>query len=38
MEVKVDNNIDAVITWVDSSDVVWQNQINQYLEKKNSWD
>ena len=37
MEAKVDNNIDAVITWVDSSDVVWQNQINQYLEKKIDW-
>ncbi len=29
--------IDAVITWVDSSDVVWQNKINQFLEKKIDW-
>ena len=26
--------IDAVITWVDSSDDVWKNKINQYLEIK----
>ncbi len=29
--------IDAVITWVDSSDEVWRNKINQYLEKKIDW-
>jgi hypothetical protein len=29
--------IDAVITWVDSSDDVWKNKINQYLEIK-KWD
>ncbi len=29
--------IDAVITWVDSSDAVWRNKINQYLEKKIDW-
>lgn len=29
--------IDAVITWVDSSDVVWRNKINEYLEKKIDW-
>jgi hypothetical protein len=26
--------VDAVITWVDSTDVVWQNNINKYLENK----
>lgn len=31
------NLIDAVITWVDSSDVVWQKKINQYLENKIDW-
>lgn len=30
-------DIDAVITWVDSSDVNWQNKINKYLEKKIDW-
>lgn len=30
--------IDAVITWVDSSDEVWRSKINQYLEKKIDWD
>ncbi|WP_428740411.1 Stealth CR1 domain-containing protein [Tenacibaculum sp.] len=30
--------IDAVITWVDSSDEVWRNKINQYLDKKIDWD
>ena len=29
--------IDAVITWVDGSDVNWQSKINQYLEKKIDW-
>lgn len=29
--------VDAVITWVDSADVVWQNNINKYLEKKIDW-
>lgn len=29
--------IDAVITWVDSSDEKWRNKINQYLEKKIDW-
>ena len=29
--------VDAVITWVDSSDVVWQNNINKYLENKIDW-
>jgi hypothetical protein len=29
--------VDAVITWVDSTDVVWQNNINKYLEKKIDW-
>lgn len=29
--------IDAVITWVDSSDEVWRAKINQYLEKKIDW-
>jgi hypothetical protein len=29
--------IDAVITWVDSSDSVWRNKINQFLEKKIDW-
>jgi hypothetical protein len=29
--------VDAVITWVDSSDVIWQNKINQYLESKIDW-
>ena len=27
-------DIDAVITWVDGNDPVWQNKINNYLEKK----
>lgn len=30
-------NIDAVITWVDSSDKAWRHKINQYLEKKIDW-
>lgn len=30
--------IDAVITWVDSSDEVWRSKINQYLDKKVNWD
>jgi hypothetical protein len=29
--------VDAVITWVDSTDVVWQNNINKYLENKIDW-
>ncbi|WGH76623.1 Stealth CR1 domain-containing protein [Tenacibaculum tangerinum] len=29
--------IDAVITWVDSSDELWRKKINQYLEKKIDW-
>lgn len=29
--------IDAVITWVDSSDDVWRNKINQYFKKKKGW-
>lgn len=29
--------IDAVITWVDSSDEVWRNKINKYLEQKIDW-
>lgn len=29
--------IDAVITWVDSSDEVWRNKINQHLDKKIDW-
>lgn len=29
--------IDAVITWVDSSDENWRNKINQYLENKIDW-
>ncbi len=29
--------VDAVITWVDSIDVVWQNNINNYLENKIDW-
>jgi hypothetical protein len=29
--------VDAVITWVDSTDVVWQNNINKYLENKVDW-
>lgn len=29
--------VDAVITWVDSSDVVWQDKINQHLERKIDW-
>ena len=29
--------VDAVITWVDSADVVWQNNINKYLENKIDW-
>ncbi|MCT4698890.1 stealth family protein [Tenacibaculum haliotis] len=29
--------IDAVLTWVDSSDEVWRNKINQYLDKKIDW-
>lgn len=37
MKGKKDITIDAVITWVDSSDTVWQNKINQYLEKKINW-
>ncbi|CAM1366212.1 conserved hypothetical protein [Tenacibaculum litoreum] len=32
-----DMQIDAVITWVDSSDEVWRNKINQYLDKKIDW-
>jgi hypothetical protein len=30
--------IDAVITWVDSSDKVWQQKINKYLQQKIDWD
>jgi hypothetical protein len=30
--------IDAVITWVNSSDGVWQQKINNYLQKKIDWD
>lgn len=26
--------IDAVITWVDSSDEIWRDKINQYLENE----
>lgn len=29
--------IDAVITWVDGSDEVWRNKINNYLEHKIDW-
>ncbi|CAL2079733.1 Stealth CR1 domain-containing protein [Tenacibaculum dicentrarchi] len=29
--------IDAVITWVDSSDELWRDKINQYLDKKIDW-
>lgn len=29
--------VDVVITWVDSTDVVWQNNINKYLENKIDW-
>lgn len=29
--------IDAVLTWVDSSDVVWRKKINNYLPKKIDW-
>lgn len=29
--------IDAVITWVDSSDEVWRLKINQYLDEKIDW-
>ncbi len=32
--VKNNFEIDAVITWVDGSDVVWRNKINTHLEKK----
>mgnify|MGYP000206343955 CR=1 FL=1 len=31
-------NIDVVILWVNSSDEVWKNKINQYLENKIDWD
>lgn len=31
-------DIDVVILWVDSSDLVWRSKINQYLEKKIDWD
>lgn len=30
--------IDAVITWVDSSDDKWRNKINNYLDKKIDWE
>lgn len=30
--------IDAVITWVNSSDEVWQQKINKYLQQKIDWD
>lgn len=29
--------VDAVITWVDSTDVIWQNNINKFLEHKVDW-
>jgi hypothetical protein len=35
--VKNNFEIDAVITWVDGSDVVWRNKINTHLEKKIDW-
>ena len=30
-------NIDAVITWVNSSDAFWQSKINSYLVEKINW-
>mgnify|MGYP000020561868 CR=1 FL=1 len=30
-------SVDAVITWVDSSDSVWQNKINKHLENRIDW-
>jgi len=32
-----DVTIDAVITWVDGSDVTWREKINTHLEKKIDW-
>ncbi|WP_435254782.1 Stealth CR1 domain-containing protein [Tenacibaculum sp. A30] len=31
-------DIDVVMLWVDSSDELWRNKINQYLEKKIDWE
>ena len=33
----MDDNVDAVITWVDSSDVIWQKKINEHLENEIDW-
>ncbi len=37
MQNKKEIYVDAVITWVDSSDQDWQNKINNYLEHKIDW-
>jgi len=33
-ESKTNIQVDAVITWVDGNDKIWQEKINTYSEKK----